>query len=202
MKILPGGWLYIGLDKTTVWQTYSRTAELDCPSEVPGLSLPIGLADNGMPIGLQLHTRPGTATAIECLLYFPYAVQNPWEETRESQAFRSQRLCHTSEHLMIASDMLMLMWMYQGMTARCYLWGERWRKFCQKLHHRQKGQLALDRRQGWFWKKIGHPMHYPTSNKERQPDKLLSVWVHTPSTWILLRIWIRNERNCSSLQSV
>ena len=38
---------------------YSRTAEIDCPSAVPGLSIPIGLASDGLPIGLQLHSRPG-----------------------------------------------------------------------------------------------------------------------------------------------
>lgn len=38
---------------------YSRTAEVDCPSSVPGLSVPIGLAADGLPIGLQLHSRPG-----------------------------------------------------------------------------------------------------------------------------------------------
>lgn len=38
---------------------YSRTAEIDCPSAVPGLSLPIGPAADGLPIGLQLHSRPG-----------------------------------------------------------------------------------------------------------------------------------------------
>lgn len=40
-------------------QIYSRTAEIDCPSAVPGLSIPIGLASDGLPIGLQLHSRPG-----------------------------------------------------------------------------------------------------------------------------------------------
>lgn len=40
-------------------QIYSRTSEIDCPSAVPGLSIPIGLASDGLPIGLQLHSRPG-----------------------------------------------------------------------------------------------------------------------------------------------
>lgn len=38
---------------------YARTAEIDCPSAVPGLSIPIGLAADQLPIGLQLHSRPG-----------------------------------------------------------------------------------------------------------------------------------------------
>jgi hypothetical protein len=39
---------------------YARTAEIDCPSAVPGLSIPIGLAADQLPIGLQLHSRPGS----------------------------------------------------------------------------------------------------------------------------------------------
>lgn len=40
-------------------QVYSRTSEIDCLSSVPGLSIPIGLASDSLPIGLQLHSRPG-----------------------------------------------------------------------------------------------------------------------------------------------
>ena len=47
-------------------QVYARTAEIDCPSSVPGLSVPIGLAADGLPIGIQLHSRPGVALLSPC----------------------------------------------------------------------------------------------------------------------------------------
>lgn len=45
---------------------YARTAEVDCPSSVPGLSIPIGLASDSLPIGLQLHSRPGKSQRQSC----------------------------------------------------------------------------------------------------------------------------------------
>jgi len=51
---------------------YARTAEIDCPSAVPGLSIPIGLAADQLPIGLQLHSRPGSPLAPKsAVLPFP-----------------------------------------------------------------------------------------------------------------------------------
>lgn len=38
---------------------YCRTAAVDPIVRAPGLSIPIGLTTDGMPIGLQLQARPG-----------------------------------------------------------------------------------------------------------------------------------------------
>ena len=57
-------------------QIYARTAEMDCPSEVPGLSIPIGLATNDLPIGIQLHTRPGKTSF--SLIFMHYSWLGVW----------------------------------------------------------------------------------------------------------------------------
>lgn len=36
-----------------------RTAVIEATIGAPGLSIPIGLADNNMPVGFQIQTRPG-----------------------------------------------------------------------------------------------------------------------------------------------
>ena len=36
-----------------------RTAIIEATVGSNGLSIPMGLADNGMPVGIQLQTRPG-----------------------------------------------------------------------------------------------------------------------------------------------
>jgi len=47
-------------------EVYGRTHMIDCPLGVPGLSIPIGLAANEMPIGIMLYGRPGVAQALSC----------------------------------------------------------------------------------------------------------------------------------------
>lgn len=42
-------------------EVYGRTHMIDCPLGVPGLSIPIGLAANDLPIGIMLYGRPGMA---------------------------------------------------------------------------------------------------------------------------------------------
>lgn len=39
-----------------------RTAIIEATVGAPGLSIPMGLADNGMPVGIQIQSRPGKAT--------------------------------------------------------------------------------------------------------------------------------------------
>ena len=38
---------------------YGRMNMIDCPLGVPGLSIPVGLAADSMPIGIMLYGRPG-----------------------------------------------------------------------------------------------------------------------------------------------
>lgn len=38
-----------------------RTAIIEATVGAPGLSIPMGLADNGMPVGIQIQSRPGKA---------------------------------------------------------------------------------------------------------------------------------------------
>ncbi len=38
---------------------YGRTVAIDCVLGIPGLSLPIGLAADSMPIGIMFHGLPG-----------------------------------------------------------------------------------------------------------------------------------------------
>lgn len=40
-------------------QVLRRTAIIEATVGAPGLSIPIGLADNGMPVGIQIQSRPG-----------------------------------------------------------------------------------------------------------------------------------------------
>lgn len=44
------------------YDVYGRTVKIDCVLGVPGLSIPIGLASDGMPIGIMLHGRPGDSS--------------------------------------------------------------------------------------------------------------------------------------------
>lgn len=39
--------------------TYIRTTLIDCTIGVPGLSIPIGLAADSLPIGIMLQGKPG-----------------------------------------------------------------------------------------------------------------------------------------------
>ncbi|EIE27340.1 amidase signature enzyme [Coccomyxa subellipsoidea C-169] len=40
-------------------EIYGRMNMIDCPLGIPGLSIPVGLAADGMPIGIMLYGRPG-----------------------------------------------------------------------------------------------------------------------------------------------
>lgn len=42
-------------------QVYIRTTLIDCTIGVPGLSIPAGLAADGLPIGIMLQGKPGEA---------------------------------------------------------------------------------------------------------------------------------------------
>jgi Asp-tRNA(Asn)/Glu-tRNA(Gln) amidotransferase A subunit family amidase len=38
---------------------YDRTNQLDCVLGIPGISLPIGLASDGLPLGIMFYGKPG-----------------------------------------------------------------------------------------------------------------------------------------------
>lgn len=50
------------------YEVYGRTVKLDCALNIPGLAMPIGLASDGMPVGIMFHARPGMLPSLLRLL--------------------------------------------------------------------------------------------------------------------------------------
>ena len=46
---------------------YIRTTLIDCTINVPGLSMPIGLAEDNLPIGIMIQGKPGVPCASSAL---------------------------------------------------------------------------------------------------------------------------------------
>ena len=65
-----------------------RTAIIEATIGAPGLSIPIGLADDKMPVGFQLQSRPGR----HLLSIFPhcacFALKNAWGAMSADMAFK------------------------------------------------------------------------------------------------------------------
>lgn len=113
-------------------QVYSRTAEVDCPSAVPGLSIPVGLASDGLPIGLQLHSRPGKsckrspplfesmsnnserapvsscAAALGKMAFFPSHARRGRDEGGTFSDMKDKHGCHNAHAMHILSYFILL----------------------------------------------------------------------------------------------
>ncbi len=49
------------------YEIYGRAVKIDCVLSIPSVSLPAGLATDGMPIGIMFYARPGMLLIFVCL---------------------------------------------------------------------------------------------------------------------------------------